>query len=96
MFSEGITLGYTHRITSKISGLVNASYIRDKYRDVVTADVNTRKRVDRYMRAGITLRYEYRNWLNTDLGYIYSTRDSNFSEFDYSNNTLYFRINSAI
>jgi hypothetical protein len=96
MFSEGITLGYTHRITSKISGLVNASYIRDKYRGVVTADVNTRKRVDRYMRAGITLRYEYRNWLNTDLGYIYSTRDSNFSEFDYSNNTLYFRINSAI
>ncbi len=96
MFSEGISLGYTHRITSKISGLVSASYLHDKYRDVVTADVNTRKRVDRYMRAGITLRYEYRNWLNTDLGYIYSTRDSNFSEFDYSNNTLYFRINSAI
>lgn len=96
MFSEGITLGYTHRITSKISGLVNALYIRDKYRGVVTGDSITRERVDRYLRAGITVRYEYRYWLNTDLGYIYDTRDSNFSEFDYSNNTLYFRINSAI
>jgi hypothetical protein len=96
LFSHGISLGYTHRITSKISGLLNASYIRDDYEGAVTIDNMTREREDKYFRAGIAIRYEYRRWLNTDVGYIYSERDSNFSEFDYSNNTFYFRINSAI
>lgn len=94
--STGVRLGYQHKLTSKLTDFVHVSYIYDHYYGDFTFGGRTGERRDSYTSATIGLRYEFRAWLNSEAGYIFSRRDSNFSDFDYTNNTFYFRINSSL
>ncbi|MEW6110172.1 MAG: outer membrane beta-barrel protein [Nitrospirota bacterium] len=94
--STGARIGYLHKLTGKISDFASLSYINDRYKGEFTSGGKTGERDDNYYSAGIGIRYEFRRWLNSEIGYIYGKRDSNFQDYDYSNNTLYFKINSSM
>lgn len=94
--STGVRLGYQHKLTSKLTDFVHISYIYDHYHGDFTFVSKTSARKDNFMSATIGIRYDFRAWLNSEAGYIYSRRDSNFSDFDYTNNTFYFKVNSSL
>lgn len=96
ILSNGIKIGYLHKLTSKISDFAGFSYIKDRYKGDFTLDGRTDERTDNYYTLSFGLQYEFRKWFSSELGYIYSKRDSNFSEYDYSNNTFYFKLNSSM
>ncbi|GBE00726.1 sporulation related domain protein [bacterium BMS3Bbin06] len=96
ILSDGLRARYLQRFTAKISGSIGLSYNNDKYHGELTFGGETRERDDDIYSASLALQYEFREWLKTDLGYLYSRRDSNFSEFDYSNNTFFIRITGSL
>lgn len=96
IFSHGITLGYLHRLTARIAGSFNLSYINDRYRGSLVSGTETKDRDDDYYRIALGLRYEIMRWLSADAGYIYSRRESSFAGFDYANNTFYLRLNGSL
>jgi len=96
ILSDGLRARYLQRFTAKISGSVGLSYNNDKYHGELTFGGETRERDDDIYSASLALQYEFREWFKTDLGYLYSRRDSNFSEFDYSNNTFFIRITGSL
>ena len=46
--------------------------------------------------AGAALRYDFRDWLKFDAGYSYAKRISNFSDLDYVNKTIFFRLTATL
>jgi hypothetical protein len=89
-------LGVRQRLTAKIRGSFDLFYLRDSYRGEITIDNLVAERVDDYYGAGIALAYAPLRWLNQTLGYRFSERSSNFSQFDYQNNTVYLSVAAAM
>lgn len=89
-------LGVRQRLTAKLRGSFDLFYLRDSYRGEITIDNLVAERVDDYYGAGIALAYAPLRWLNLTLGYRFSERSSNFSQFDYQNNTVYLSIAAAM
>jgi hypothetical protein len=83
MVSNGVTLDYQQRITSKVTGAMNFLYEDDDYKGGVDDGRN-----DKIYQAGIRFQYAFRRWLRTDFGYTFTERRSNRSEFDFSSNTV--------
>ena len=96
MLSNSIGLKYRQKFTSRITGVVNFSYINDQYRGDLTFGGVTKEREDDYYDAGVAFQYELIDWLKIDTGYRYSRRESSFSDFDYTNNTLLLRITGSL
>jgi polysaccharide biosynthesis protein VpsM len=83
-----------HRFTTKLTGNLNFRFSDEKYNGNVTYGGDTKELHDQYLRAGVSLLYEYRDWLSFTLGYIFSDRMSNINSLSYTNNTAYFRISA--
>jgi polysaccharide biosynthesis protein VpsM len=83
-----------HRFTTKITGNVNVRFTDEKYNGSVTFGGTTKALHDQYLRAGASVLYEYRDWLNFSLGYYFTDRMSNISPLSYTNNTAFFRISA--
>jgi hypothetical protein len=81
-----------HRITTKITGNLNFKFTDEQYNGAVTVGSETKKLHDKYIRAGASALYEYRDWLNFTLGYYFTDRISNFNSLSYINNTAFFRV----
>jgi polysaccharide biosynthesis protein VpsM len=96
ILTHSVRLGYTQKLTPKVSGSANAYYIRDSYRGDITVGAKTDERKDDYYDVGAALGYAFKKWLNLSAGYNYTERHSNFEEFDYQNNTLYLSITAAL
>ena len=90
--SSGVNASLLQRFTAKWSGTVSLSFTRDEYEGEYTLGGKTDEREDDTFRAGASLLFEPRDWLSFDLGYYFSTRASNFSVFDFGNNTVYINI----
>ena len=90
--SSGVNAALLQRFTAKWSGTASLSFTRDEYEGEYTLDGKTDEREDDTFRAGASLIFEPRDWLTFDLGYYFSTRDSNFSVFDFDNNTVYISV----
>lgn len=60
----------------------------NEYPEEVTIGPDTKKRDDTFYEAGLSLRYQIRRWLAIELAYQYLRRDSNFPDFDYTNNRV--------
>ena len=58
------------------------------YPETVTIGTDTQKRDDTFYEAGLSLRYQFRRWLAFELAYQFLRRDSNFPDFDYTNNRV--------
>lgn len=97
VISDTVELGYLQRVTAKITANIRLSYTHDDYkRDDFTYEGNTGKLDDDYYSGAFALQYRFREWVWTDAGYIFTSRDSTFSEFDYITNVVFFRLTGSL
>jgi polysaccharide biosynthesis protein VpsM len=90
MITTGGGIDYLQRITGKLFLSARLAYWNELYQEQLTHLGETKEREDDIWEAGIALRYDIKEWLKFDLGYLYTTRDSTFSEFDYATNSVFF------
>jgi len=90
MLTTGAGCDYLQRITGKLFLSARLAYWNELYQEDLTYQGATKEREDDIWEAGIALRYDIKEWLKFDIGYLYTNRDSNFSEFDYDTNSVYF------
>lgn len=60
----------------------------NEYPETVTVGTKTNERTDTFFEAGVSLKYQIRRWLGVELSYSFLLRDSNFDEFDYTDNRV--------
>lgn len=96
VLSNAVEVEYLQRITGKITADAKFSYRNDKYKGDIMHDGITGTLDDDYYFGAFALQYKFREWLELDLGYIYSQRDSSFSDFDYVSNTIFMRITGSL
>ncbi len=96
LLSTAVRAEYLQRFTGKITGSLGLGYRNDSYRGELTFGGVTDERDDDIYNASLAFQYEFKDWLKADLGYIYTKRDSNFPDFDFTNNTLFFRITGSL
>ena len=60
----------------------------NQYPEDVLLGVDSADRTDTFFEAGISLKYQMRRWLAFELGYNYLVNNSNFNEFDYTDNRV--------
>ena len=60
----------------------------NQYPEDVLLGVDSADRTDTFFEAGISLKYQMRRWLAFEFGYNYLVNNSNFNEFDYTDNRV--------
>jgi len=93
--TDGVRAAYQQRLTPKITGYADLAFLEDRYQGALNFGGESKERTDRIFQAGAGLQYEFRRWLSAAAGYTHTRRNSNFSDFSFSNNSLYFRITGA-
>ncbi|MFZ3137770.1 MAG: outer membrane beta-barrel protein [Thermodesulfovibrionales bacterium] len=91
ILSTAIGVGYAQMLTSKLTADIQLAYTNDIYRQDLTYEDRTDQLNDKYYTASFSLRHKVKRWLDTSVGYLLSRRDSNFSEFDYTTNSVFLR-----
>ena len=94
ILTNEISAHYRQKITSKISANIDLSYTNEDYSAPPPGFTTTRE--DKFYHALPSVEYHFRKWLSTQFAYIYNKRDSNFSIFDYKNNTFLIRIKTSL
>ncbi len=94
--TTGISTAWLQRFTEKWSGTLALGFSNDQYREETTFNGITDERDDDLFTFSPAVRYDFRKWMSFDLGYVFARRNSNFSFFEYDNNTLFFRIDLSI
>ena len=79
----GIFANYQQRFTVKFTGLIDFIYERSDYSQVVEVDRDD----DRYY-IKPALRYQFRDWMMTELAYSFDKRASTVDILDYDTNTV--------
>ncbi len=74
----------SERLILRVRGLGGVN----QYPEDVLLGVNSADRTDAFFEAGISLKYQMRRWLAFELGYKYLTLNSNFNQFDYTDNRI--------
>lgn len=92
LMTTGVDAALLQRFNEKWSGTLNLLYQMDEFEGDYTYGGKTDQRKDELFQAGASIIFEPRDWLTFNLGYYYSLRDSNFSVFDFENNTVYITI----
>jgi len=93
ILAHGIEFGYNQQFTGRLMGNVRLSYIHDHYKGDLTYDGLTQERKDSYYIGTVGLFYRFREWVGAGIGYTWTKRDSNFPEFEYTNNMFFFNFN---
>jgi cell division septation protein DedD len=96
ILSHGIEFGYNQQFTGRLMGNVRLSYINDLYKGDLTYDGVTKERKDDYYTGTIGLYYKFMDWLASGIGYTYTRRNSNFPEFEYTNNMFFFNLTGSL
>ncbi|MCF8111905.1 MAG: outer membrane beta-barrel protein [Desulfobacteraceae bacterium] len=96
VLTTGVNFALMQRFTPKWSLAVQALYYNDDYQGDLTLNGVTKEREDDTFRVGPELIFEPRDWLEIDLGYYFSKRESNFDMFEFENNTIYLSIELAL
>ncbi len=96
LISNNIYARYTNRLTEKITGFINLSYTLDDYQGELTFGGETKERDDDTYRIGVRLQYAFKKWLRAGAGYRYIQRVSNFSDFDYTNNSVFISLTGTM
>jgi hypothetical protein len=77
-----------HYLTSVLILTARGLVGTNDYPTVVTIGDETKKRSDTFYEFGLSLRYQIRRWLALEMAYQFLQRDSNFRDFDYTNNRV--------
>jgi len=94
-FTKGILthfigLSLNQDITTKLHLGLDATLFYDEYED--EERLSTRKeRKDTEFAISPAIKFDFMKWLTFDLAYIYTNRDSNYSQFDYEDHTVFLR-----
>ncbi len=95
--ADGAKAEFLHRLTTRITAGAGLGYTREAYEGGdFTLDGVTKQRKDSVYDGSLSLRYQFKRWLESDIGYEFTRRDSNFGDFSYTSNTMFFRIRGAI
>jgi hypothetical protein len=95
--TDGVKGEYLHRLTARLTASAGLGYKRETYKGGdFTLDGVTEQRKDNVYDATLSLGYQFKKWLESDIGYEFTNRDSNFSDFSYRSNTMFFRIRGVI
>ena len=87
----GARFGYRQNFTEKLNGSIDFIYENADYTQII----DTTRDDDRYYFRP-ALQYFFREWLMTELAYVYDKRESTDDLFDYASNTIILSINFAI
>ncbi len=74
----------SERLILRVRGLGGLN----EYPEDITVGTTTGEREDTFFEAGVALKYQMRRWLAFELGYNFLNLDSNFDEFDYTDNRI--------
>lgn len=85
---NSVNLNYSQKLSNKITFRAALSYINEDYDGSRTIGSTTGERQDDFYSFSPGVRYAFNRWLQGKLAYTYSKRDSNFSDYDYTNNTI--------
>jgi polysaccharide biosynthesis protein VpsM len=96
VLSDSISAEYRQRLTGKITFDAQASYARDRYHNDLSYGGVTKELKDDYYMSMLAFQYRFREWLQIDTGYIFNLRDSSFSDFDYTSNTLFLKFTGSL
>ncbi len=92
-FPASASAQFNHKFTDKLTGSLNAAFTDDQYKGgAVTVGSETKNREDGYYSGGVALVYAFRKWLSTQLGYVYTKKNSNFSAYGFDSNMVTFNI----
>ncbi|MFH1201404.1 MAG: outer membrane beta-barrel protein [Candidatus Omnitrophota bacterium] len=83
-----INARYRHGFTDRIAGYIDASYQVNYYPTETTEGSETLNRDDNFWSAGASLSYDLTKWIACEIKYLFRTRDSNISGYDYNNNRI--------
>ncbi|WP_371194955.1 outer membrane beta-barrel protein [Glaciecola sp. SC05] len=90
--TDAYSAEWRHRWLERLRSSVRVSYGTDRYEGRLIDDSNIRS--DDNIRLRATVYYQFRRWLNLEVGYIYDERDSNRNDIDFGRNQ--FLINALI
>jgi hypothetical protein len=96
VLTQGVSANYQQLLTARVTGSAVLSYTNERYGSDLAVGGITAKRTDNVYQASAGFQYEFRKWLKTGIVYVYTRNDSNFPEFDYSSNTLFFRVTGSL
>ena len=93
--TQGVSGAFLLRFSKKWSGAINASYSRNTYEG---SDLNgtVSEREDRLFGIGPAVKFDAKKWLVFEGGFHYTTRNSNYSIYDYDNEIVYLRMKIAL
>ncbi len=91
--TNGINLALLQRFTEKWTGSLKGAYAWDEYEGQITYAGKTDERSDTFFSISPAIRFNPRDWLIFDLGYMYRQRNSNFEPFEYKTNIAFFNAN---
>ena len=74
----------SERLILRVRGLGGLN----EYPEDITVGTTTGEREDTFFEAGVALKYQMRRWMAFELGYNFLNLDSNFDEFDYTDNRI--------
>ncbi|MBW1940567.1 MAG: outer membrane beta-barrel protein, partial [Deltaproteobacteria bacterium] len=96
VLTNSITASYIQRFTEKFSGTLEATYTNDKFEGDLTYGGVTKERKDDIYRIAPSVRYVFNDWLMAEFAYSYTERDSNFDDFNYTNNSVMLKITAGL
>ena len=94
--ASGARIRLQHMLTSKITNGLLFAYMRDRYRGTPEYPTQGTLVRDTIYQAGIDFQYEFRRWLKTRVGYLYTTKTSDISSFEYNTNMYFFMITGGL
>ena len=77
-----------HFLRERLIARVRAMGGVNQYPEDITLGAGSADRTDHFIEAGASLRYQMRRWLAFELGYNFLWLNSNFDEFDYTDNRI--------
>jgi hypothetical protein len=94
--STGVRIGYQQLLSPKLTGSVDLSYSNDKYSGQLLSGVNPGHIETNSYLAGLVLQYNFSKHLRSDVGYTFTRRDANSSDFRFTSNSFYLRLTGSL
>ncbi|MDY0361392.1 MAG: outer membrane beta-barrel protein [Desulforegulaceae bacterium] len=84
--SDRISIFYNQELSSRINGKINFYFTKDDY-----SGVDLKNKI---YEIGPSLEYNLNDWFSAETGYLFETRDSNYSVLEYDTNRFYLSFNA--